>query len=146
MTKRKKTLLRFLQQGLIFCLFVCESLSDFVVHADAVLDVRADFAVGDRHVVRVDGVAFERVEALERGVQHEVRVGRLERVDVHVDFQESRNFADKAFEAGFDVRFDGGFLVRAVLILEKKKNNVFYHNGVPLFCGDARPILLTTPL
>ena len=73
---------------------------------------------GRCNVGRMDGVTLEGFIAFEGRVEHKVGIRCRKAIDVDGDFEQSRHFADQAFEPCFDVRFDGGFLFRAELILE----------------------------
>lgn len=73
--------------------------------------VGAHFAVGDGDMGRMGGVALECLGGLEGGVQHQVGVGRGERVDVDADVHQTGDLTGQSFQTFFDACLDGGFSV-----------------------------------
>ena len=99
------------------------------VEARALDGVGTDFAVGNGHVVGMDGIAFEGFFRFEGAVEHHVGIGGCQTtVDVNLDVEESGNLAHETFQTFFNTCLDGLLLLFGEFWIQSPENNVLNHN------------------
>ena len=79
---------------------------------------------------RVGGVAPESLDAHKGGIQHQVGVGRGERINVDMDVHKPRNLAGKAFQPLLDASLDGGLFLGGQVVLQLPENDVLDNNKI----------------
>jgi len=105
------------------------SLSDLEVEAGALDGIGADFAVGNSHMLGMDGVTLQGFFALEGAVEHHVGIRRSQTaIDVHFDIKESGHFAYESFQTFLDTFLDSLFLLFGEFWIQRPDDDVLNHN------------------
>ena len=83
---------------------LCEPGTDYLyfeIKAASDCRVRSDFAVCNRNMLGMNGIALECFFGFESRIKHKVCIRRCKAVDVYLNVNESGNLAFKTFESFF---------------------------------------------